>query len=60
MTTEKKPEKKAEKKSLSETEVVVSRKNRGGSMGTVGATAPGASKILDPGAKRGGASDADS
>ena len=48
------------KKTLAETDVIVSRSKRGGSAASVGATAPGAQKILDPGAKRGQASDADS
>lgn len=59
MTTEKKPETESPKKSLSEAEVVVSRRARGGAINTVGATVPGAAKVLDPGAKRGGASDPD-
>lgn len=57
MTDKKSPE---PKKTLTENDVVVSRSKRGGSAASVGASIPGAQKILDPGAKRGQASDADS
>lgn len=44
---------------LSEDDLVVNRKVRSGSVGRVGATVPGAAKIIDPGAKRGNTGDPD-
>lgn len=59
--TEKKnqPAEKTGKKTLSDDDVVVQRKHRAGSVGSVGAQAPGAKKILDPGGKRGQVGDPD-
>jgi hypothetical protein len=47
------------KKTLSDEDVVVQRKHRAGSVGSVGAQSPGARKILDPGGKRGQVGDPD-
>jgi hypothetical protein len=57
-------EKKAEptekgKKTLTDEDLVSNRKHRAGSVGSVGAQAPGAKKILDPGGKRGQVGDPD-
>lgn len=56
--TEKKSEQPA-KKTLSEDDLVVTRKHRAGSVGSVGAQPPGAKKINDPGGKRGHVGDPD-
>jgi hypothetical protein len=47
------------KKTLTDDDLVVSRKHRAGSVGSVGAQPPGAKKILDPGGKRGQVGDPD-
>lgn len=44
---------------LTDEDLVVNRKVRSGSFGRVGATVAGATKVIDPGAKRGQAGDPD-
>jgi hypothetical protein len=44
---------------LNEDDLVVNRKVRSGSFGRVGANVAGATKVVDPGAKRGQAGDPD-
>lgn len=44
---------------LTEDDLVVNRKVRSGNVGRVGATVAGATKVIDPGAKRGNTGDPD-
>ena len=59
-TAERVPDAAKKPLTLTEDELVVNRKVRSGNVGRVGATVPGATKVIDPGAKRGHTGDPDS